>query len=162
MLGLAPYRNQLSAVLQDDSLLSGSIFENICFFAAQPDRARVEQAARQAAIADDIEGMPMRYETLVGNMGAALSGGQIQRILLARAFYKGGALLVLDEASSHLDLATEQRVVAAIRNMKIARIMVAHRPQSFLSADRIYALTPGGLVLLDKQQLLAQSNLGVA
>jgi ATP-binding cassette subfamily B protein RaxB len=158
-LGLTTYRSQISAVLQDDSLLSGSIFENISFFDSAPDRARVEDAAAKAAIANDIARMPMRYETLVGNMGAALSGGQIQRLLLARAFYKNCKLLVLDEASSHLDLETEAMVNHAIKHMKTARIMVAHRPQTFLLADSIYALTPNGLTLLDKQQFLQQSPL---
>lgn len=159
-LGLEHYRNNISGVLQDDSLLSGTIFENISFFDPQPDRTRVEAAAAHAAIAPDIEKMPMRYETLVGNMGAALSGGQIQRILLARTFYKRSRLIVLDEATSHLDLETEAAVNRAIKSMQTARIMVAHRPQSYMLADTIYRLTPSGLVLLDKTKMFGSDQLG--
>lgn len=154
-LGLARYRAELSGVLQNDALLSGSLLENISFFDPLPDRGRVEACARGAGIAAEIDALPMRYETLVGNMGAALSGGQVQRLLLARALYKKSCLLVLDEATSHLDLETERRVNAAIRELRVARIIVAHRPQSFLFADSVYRLTPMGLVPVDKEALRA-------
>jgi ATP-binding cassette subfamily B protein RaxB len=154
IMGLEHYRSSISGVLQDDTLLSGTIFDNISFFDPQPDRAMVEAAAQQAAIAAEIDRLPMRYETLVGNMGAALSGGQVQRILLARTFYKRSRLIILDEATSHLDLETEALVNRSIKQMQTARIMVAHRPQSYLLADTIYRLTPTGLVLLDKTQLI--------
>jgi ATP-binding cassette subfamily B protein RaxB len=155
VMGIEQYRSNISGVLQDDSLLSGTIFENISFFDPEPDGAVVEFAARQAAIAPEIDRLPMRYETLVGNMGAALSGGQIQRILLARTFYKKSRLIILDEATSHLDLETEATVNRAIKLMQSARIMVAHRPQSYLLADTIYRLTPNGLQLLDKATMFA-------
>jgi ATP-binding cassette subfamily B protein RaxB len=159
-MGLEYYRSNICGVLQDDSLLSGTIFENISFFDPAPDRARVEAAARQAAIAEEIARMPMRYETLVGNMGGALSGGQIQRVLLARTFYKQARLIILDEATSHLDLATEANVNRAIKSMRSARIMVAHRPQSYMLADTIYRLTPTGLVRLDKTAMFAAEGVG--
>jgi ATP-binding cassette subfamily B protein RaxB len=74
-----------------------------------------------------------------------LSGGQLQRILLARALYRHPRLLVLDEATSQLDLATEKAVNQAIRHLRIARLLVAHRPDTILLADRILELTPTGL-----------------
>jgi ATP-binding cassette subfamily B protein RaxB len=144
-MGLEAYRERIAGVMQDDTLLSGSIFDNITFFDATPDRERVEYVAHLAAIADDIRVLPMQYNTLVGSMGAALSGGQVQRLLLARALYKRPRLLVLDEATSHLDIHTEKLVNKAIRQMKIARLLVAHRPDTILLADRILELTPGGL-----------------
>jgi ATP-binding cassette subfamily B protein RaxB len=144
-MGLQAYRERIAGVMQDDALLSGSIFDNITFFDPAPDRERVEYVANLAAIANDIRVMPMQYNTLVGSMGAALSGGQVQRILLARALYKQPRLLVLDEATSHLDVATEKAVNKAIRQMKIARLIVAHRPDTILLADRILELTPEGL-----------------
>ena len=152
-MGLSTYRERIAGVMQDDILLSGSIFDNISFFDAQPDRERVEYAAHLAAIATDIRVMPMQYNTLVGSMGAALSGGQVQRILLARAFYKRPALLVLDEATSHLDLETEKAVNTAIKQMKIARLIVAHRPQTILQADRILKLTPTGLLQIKHSEI---------
>lgn len=146
VMGLAAYRERIAGVMQDDSLLSGSISDNITFFDPTPDFERVEYVASLAAIANDIRVMPMQYNTLVGSMGAALSGGQVQRILLARALYRRPRLLVLDEATSHLDLATEKQVNKAIRQMNIARLLVAHRPDTILLADRILELTPAGLV----------------
>lgn len=145
VMGLRAYRERVAAVLQDDALLSGSIADNIAFFDPVPDQERIEYAASLAALAHDIRAMPMQYNTLVGSMGAALSGGQVQRILLARALYRGPRLLVLDEATSHLDLATEKAVNQAIRHLKIARLIVAHRPDTILLADRILELTPSGL-----------------
>jgi ATP-binding cassette subfamily B protein RaxB len=148
VMGLEAYRERIAGVMQDDTLLSGSIFDNITFFDATPDRERVEYVANLAAIADDIRVLPMQYNTLVGSMGAALSGGQVQRLLLARALYRRPRLLVLDEATSHLDLHTEKLVNKAIRQMQIARLLVAHRPDTILLADRILELTPEGLRLV--------------
>jgi ATP-binding cassette subfamily B protein RaxB len=145
-MGLKSYRERIAAVMQDDALLSGSIRDNITFFDPAPDLERVEYVANLAALAQDIVVMPMQYNTLVGSMGAALSGGQVQRLLLARALYRSPRLLILDEATSHLDLATEKQVNKALRQLKIARLMVAHRPDTILLADRILELTPEGLV----------------
>src|SRR5690606_23206855 len=114
--------------------------------------------ASLAAIADDIRVLPMQYNTLVGSMGAALSGGQVQRILLARALYKRPRLLVLDEATSHLDINTEKVVNRAIRQMKIARLLVAHRPDTILLADRILELTPEGLRPVAHAELVARNR----
>jgi ATP-binding cassette subfamily B protein RaxB len=130
-------------VLQDDALFAGSIADNICFFDDRPDRPWIEECARVASIADDIEAMPMAYNTMIGDMGAALSGGQKQRILLARALYKRPRILILDEATSHLDVDREKKVNDAIRALRITRVIVAHRPQTIASADRIIALENG-------------------
>ena len=131
-LGLRQYRKLLGAVLQDDQLLSGSIAENIAFFDPQPDDRRIEAAARVAAVHDEVHRMPMGYQTLVG--------GQKQRVLLARALYKRPKILVLDEATSHLDVFNERRVNQAIAGLKLTRIVVAHRPETIASAGRVIAL----------------------
>lgn len=158
VMGLEAYRERIAGVMQDDVLLSGSIFDNITFFDAAPDRERVEYVASLAAIADDIRVLPMQYNTLVGSMGAALSGGQVQRLLLARALYRGPRLLVLDEATSHLDLHTERAVNRAIRQMKIARLVVAHRPDTILLADRILELGPQGLRPVPHAEIVERSR----
>ncbi len=142
-LGLDELRRITGSVLQDDVLFAGSIADNICFFDARPDRSWIEECARLAAIADDIDTMPMAYNTMIGDMGAALSGGQKQRLLLARALYKRPAVLVLDEATSHLDLERERQVNEAVRALRITRIIVAHRPQTIASADRVIVLAQG-------------------
>jgi ATP-binding cassette subfamily B protein RaxB len=142
-LGLRRYRELVGAVMQEDHLLAGSIAENIAFFDASPDRRRIEACARAAAVHDDISAMPMGYATLIGDMGSSLSGGERQRILLARALYKRPKLLFLDEATSHLDVNRELAINAAIRTMAFTRILVAHRPQTIASADRLVVLDRG-------------------
>lgn len=126
----------VGSVLQDDTLFTGSIADNISFHdeAATPDR--IEVAARTAQIHDDIVAMPMGYQTLVGDMGSTLSGGQRQRLFLARALYRRPKALVLDEATSHLDVECERRVNETFNELAITRIVVAHRQESIRSASR--------------------------
>ena len=139
-LGLTTYRSLIGAVLQEDALLAGSLAENIAFFDSHADQARIEVCARIAAIHDEIHQMPMGYQTLVGDMGTTLSGGQKQRILLARALYRNPRMLVLDEATSHLDIFNEHRIVKALSELKLTRIVVAHRKETIDGAGRIIAL----------------------
>ncbi len=139
-LGRRAHRAMIGTVMQDDQLLAGSIGDNIAFFDREIDRDLMRECARVAAIADDIEQMPMGYNTLIGDMGAAISGGQKQRILLARALYKRPKILFLDEATSHLDVALERRVNAAVSQLQITRVIVAHRPETIASADRVITL----------------------
>lgn len=145
-VGVNNLRQIAGSVLQDDALFAGSIADNICFFDHKPDRERIEECARLAAIADDIQAMPMAYNTMIGDMGAALSGGQKQRVLLARALYKRPRILILDEATSHLDVDREQQVNRAIAALRITRIIVAHRPQTIASADRVVVIAGGKVV----------------
>jgi ATP-binding cassette subfamily B protein RaxB len=129
--------------MQDDTLLAGSILENITFFDVQADIALAEQCARLAAVHDEIRAMPTGYQTLVGEMGSTLSGGQKQRVLLARALYKRPRILTLDEATSHLDIVNEQKVNVALGALPLTRIMVAHRPETINAAERIVAIQNG-------------------
>jgi ATP-binding cassette, subfamily B, bacterial CvaB/MchF/RaxB len=131
------YRSAIAAVMQDDGLFSGSIADNIAFGDKRAEFARIEDAAKLAAIHDEIVAMPIAYHTLVGDMGSVLSGGQRQRILLARALYRRPQLLVLDEATSHLDVRNERIVSDAVRGLHLTKILVAHRPETISSADRI-------------------------
>lgn len=141
-IGFARFRTIAAAVMQDDTLFSGSIAENISFFAQDADYREddIIASARLAGVHDQIMAMPMGYETLVGDMGTTLSGGQKQRIILARAIFRRPKILLLDEATSHLDVTSEQAVNAAIAEMKITRIIIAHRPQTIASASRIIDL----------------------
>ncbi|KVD42750.1 ABC transporter [Burkholderia ubonensis] len=142
-LGLQHYRDRIGCVMQDDILFAGSIADNICFFDLDPDLARIEEAARLAQIHDDIAAMPMGYQSLVGDMGSSLSGGQCQRVLLARALYRRPDILVLDEATSHLDVARELAINEAVSAMPITRILIAHRPETIRSAERALLLENG-------------------
>ena len=152
-IGLQNYRSEIGAVMQEDGLLTGSISDNICFYDPAPDREAIEHAAGLAAIHKDIIAMPMQYDTLVGNLGVALSGGQIQRILLARTIYKNPKILFLDEATSHLDIENEKLVNDAVKQLKMGRVIVAHRPETIKLADQIFQLTPGGLIPVVVEQL---------
>jgi ATP-binding cassette subfamily B protein RaxB len=145
-IGWANYRRFTAAVMQDDLLFSGSIAENISLFDPDANQERVETCAQQAAIDEDIRAMPMGYNTLVGESGCGLSGGQKQRVLLARALYKDPRLLILDEATSHLDLVNEQRVNAAIGGFPLTRLLVAHRRETIAMANRVVVLAHGRIV----------------
>jgi len=135
--GRRRYRNQLGIVSQNDTLFSGSLAENISFFDPDYDKDWLVSCCRQAAIHDEINSMPMGYDTMVGDMGSNLSGGQKQRILLARALYKKPTILIIDEGTAHLDISTEKLVAASIKALGITRIIVAHRPETIGSADHV-------------------------
>jgi ATP-binding cassette subfamily B protein RaxB len=149
-IGLENYRQETAAVLQDDYLLSGSIADNISFFDPQPDDMLISRCAQQAAIYNEIMKMPMGFNTLIGDMGTALSGGQIQRILIARALYKKPSILFMDEATSHLDSILERRISHTIKEKKITRILIAHRKETIKTAKKVLLLKPDGLFEIDK------------
>jgi ATP-binding cassette subfamily B protein RaxB len=130
----------IGVVMQDDQLFAGSVADNICFFDDRPDLRRIEECAKLAAVHDEIASMPMGFNTLIGDMGTVLSGGQKQRVLIARALYRQPRLLLLDEATSHLDVAGEKAVNTAVRNTQLTRIIIAHRPETIRSADRVITL----------------------
>ncbi|MGV7208881.1 peptidase domain-containing ABC transporter, partial [Oxalobacteraceae bacterium A2-2] len=142
-LGYRRYRDMIGTVMQDDQLFAGSIGDNISFFDPGTDPARIQACAALASVHDDITRMPMGYATLVGDMGNSLSGGQKQRILLARALYASPQLLVLDEATSHLDVERESDVNRAIAQLPLTRILVAHRPDSIRVAQRVVMINMG-------------------
>ena len=142
-LGLPAWRRLIGTVMQDDQLFAGSITDNIAFFDPQPDLAWVRECARLASVHDEIEVMPMGYHTLIGDMGASISGGQKQRILLARALYKRPQILFLDEATSALDVERERAVNQAVKQLKLTRVIVAHRPETIASASRVVVLQQG-------------------
>ncbi|WP_163932799.1 peptidase domain-containing ABC transporter [Paraferrimonas sp. SM1919] len=144
-IGLKKYRKQIAAVLQNDTLLAGSIADNICFFEPSPDFEKIFRVANSVAISQEIDAMPMQYNALVGDMGACLSGGQIQRLLLARALYKQPKALFLDEATCHLDKENEFVIAHQVKNMALTRVMVAHRQETIAIANKVYLLEAGSL-----------------
>ncbi len=120
--------------------MSGTLAENIAAFDPDLDMARVEAAAEAAQVADDINRLPMRFLSLVGDMGSTLSGGQRQRVLLARAFYRQPKLLFLDEGTANLDEATEEKLADLIAGLSITRIVVAHRPALVRRANKVFMM----------------------
>lgn len=144
-IGTEHYRRVIGAVMQDDQLFAGSINDNIAFEDEGLDEARVQAAAKLAAVHDDIAAMPMGYNSLVGDMGTTLSGGQKQRVMLARALYRRPQLLFLDEATSHLDVERERLVNDAVRQLDLTRVIIAHRPETIASADRVLVMHAGAI-----------------
>jgi len=145
VVGASAWRAIVGTVMQDEPLFAGSIADNISFFDSRPDMERVVECARLAAVHEEIAALPMGYYTLIGEMGSTLSGGQKQRILLARALYKRPRVLFLDEATSALDVERERLVNHAVRQLRLTRVIVAHRPETIASADRVVVLSAGGV-----------------
>lgn len=140
-IGLNNYRLSTACVLQEDRLFSGSIAENISGFEDNADEDFIVECARHSNIHDEIMKMPMGYETLIGELGTGVSGGQKQRLLIARALYRKPGILFMDEATSHLDLGNEASINNAISNLSVTRVIVAHRPSTIASADRVIDLS---------------------
>ncbi|WP_248880715.1 ATP-binding cassette domain-containing protein, partial [Enterobacter hormaechei] len=99
-----------------------------------------------AAVHDEIAGMAMGYHGQIGDMGNSLSGGQKQRVILARALYRRPRILLLDEATSHLDVMRERLVNEAVQRMELIKVIVAHRPETINSADRVHVMEQGRIV----------------
>jgi ATP-binding cassette subfamily B protein RaxB len=135
-LGMSNVRRKIGVVMQEDALLTGSISDNIAFFDISPNLQRIEACAQLAEIHKDIARMPMGYHTLIGELGSGLSGGQKQRLLLARALYAQPSVLALDEATSHLDMHNECAVSNTLSQLKLTRIVIAHRAETIARADR--------------------------
>lgn len=136
-LGLQQYRQAIACVLQDDKLFAGSIAENIACFDLNKDQERINTAAKACNIYNEIMHMPMGFETIIGELGHGLSGGQVQRLLIARALYRQPSILFMDEATSHLDTHNESLINQSIKALNITRIFIAHRQSTIDSADRV-------------------------
>lgn len=142
-LGIDNFRRIAGVVLQEDQLFSGTLAENISFFSDSPDQGMIEASAKLASVHNDIIGLPMRYATLVGDMGTVLSGGQKQRVLMARALYKAPSILLLDEATSNLDVQNERHINSSINSLPLTRIVIAHRPETINAATRTIKMLDG-------------------
>ena len=140
-LDTAHFRRKLGVVMQDDDLFSGNLLENIAVGERHPDLEKAEQAARLAQIHEDIVAMPMRYLTLVGQMGASLSGGQRQRLMVARAIYRKPRVLLLDEGTAHLNDELQQKVLQNLRSLGSTIIWVTHDDRVSSRADRCVDLS---------------------
>ncbi|HNQ63064.1 MAG TPA: lipid A export permease/ATP-binding protein MsbA [Syntrophorhabdaceae bacterium] len=140
-------RKNIALVTQDVILFNDTIKANICYGESQ-DMERMEEAAAMAYANDFISKLPKQYDTIVGEKGIRLSGGQKQRIAIARALYKNTPILILDEATSSLDVASEVEVQKAFDNLMKGRttIVIAHRLSTVMNANRIIVLDGGTIV----------------
>ena len=139
-------RSQFGTVMQDAAIFGGSVKQNISFNDPELSSEDIQRAASLAVVSEDIQRMPMGYDTLVSESGSALSGGQRQRLALARALAHRPALLVLDEATSHLDASTEKEVSRNISELSCTRVVIAHRISTIRDADLILVLEGGSIV----------------
>ena len=139
---------QVAVVSQDSFLFNTTVRANIAYGRPGASLDEIERAAGAAHIHEDIMALPEGYETIVGERGARLSGGQLQRITIARAVLKGASFLLLDEATSNLDTRAERRVQAALDNLLEQRtaLVIAHRLSTILNADRILVMEAGRIV----------------
>lgn len=136
----ASLRAQVAAVMQEDYVFAATIRDNVSFFEADAEEARLWDALRDAALAEEVEAMPMRLDALVANAGSVLSGGQRQRLLLARAFYRRPKFILLDEATSALDTERERSTAEAVLALGVTTVIIAHREQTIARADRVVRL----------------------
>jgi subfamily B ATP-binding cassette protein MsbA len=144
-VSLASLRAQIAVVPQDVFLFNDTVHANIAYGVPDADVAAVERAAEAAEIHDVIAALPAGYATVVGERGARFSGGERQRIAIARAFLKDAPILILDEATSALDAATEARVQRSLERLMAGRtvFVIAHRLSTVQRADRIVVLADG-------------------
>jgi len=150
-------RRQIGVVLQNGKLVPGSIYENI----VGPHRGTLEDAwvaARQAGLEADIKALPMGMHTVLTEATAAFSGGQVQRMMIARALLGKPRILVLDEATSALDNVTQSVVTESLARLAITRIIIAHRFTTVQRADRIYVIDGGRVVQSGKFDELMAAN----
>jgi subfamily B ATP-binding cassette protein HlyB/CyaB len=142
------FRAQVGYVMQSNLLFSGTIADNIAAGSDEPDRRRIEEVARKADAHGFISKLPLGYQQLVGERGVGLSGGQIQRLCIARALYRDPRLLVFDEATSALDSQSESNIIANLNDILEGRtaVVIAHRLSTIMRADKILVLYEGKIV----------------
>ena len=147
-LDLGSLRRRIGAVTQNGSLFQGDIYSNIVISAPQLSLEEAWAAAELAGIADDIRAMPMGMQTLISEGQGGISGGQKQRLMIARAVAPKPKILIFDEATSALDNRTQKQVSEALDSLKCTRIVIAHRLSTIRNCDRILVLD-GGRILED-------------
>ncbi|MGN6317138.1 peptidase domain-containing ABC transporter [Trinickia sp.] len=158
VLDQAYYRAQIGYVMQTNLVFSGTIAENIACGDASPDRRRMEEVAKMADAHAFICKMPLGYEQVVGERGVGLSGGQIQRLCIARALYHDPRLIVFDEATSSLDTQSESNILANMQEILKGRtaVIIAHRLSTIMRADKILVLYDGAIVEDGRHEELVQ------
>lgn len=139
-------RHNIGTVIQNGKLLQGSLFENISISAPELTLNEAWEAAELAGIADDIREMPMGMQTVISEGSGGISGGQKQRLMIARAIAPKPKILILDEATSALDNITQKKIADSLDTLKCTRIVIAHRLSTIRHCDRIIVLDGGKIV----------------
>lgn len=139
-------RHNIGTIMQNGKLLQGSLFENISISAPELTPDEAWEAAELAGIADDIREMPMGMQTMISEGSGGISGGQKQRLMIARAIASKPKILILDEATSALDNITQKKIADSLDTLKCTRIVIAHRLSTIRHCDRIIVLDGGRIV----------------
>lgn len=159
-ISLRQWRAKCGCVMQDGKVFNDTIQNNIILNDEDVDYEALQQATQIANIAQEIERMPLGYQTAIGEMGRGLSGGQKQRLLIARALYKKPEYLFLDEATNALDTINEQKIVQALNSVFQNRtvIVIAHRLSTIKKADQIIVMKDGMVVEMGTHDSLMKNK----
>ena len=159
-IALTSLRAQMAMVSQHVVLFDDTVAANIAYGDPQPNRQKIEEAARAAHLSDVIDNLPEAYETMIGDNGMRLSGGQRQRLAIARAIYKNAPILILDEATSALDTESERAVQMALDTLMKNRttLVIAHRLSTIEHANRIVVLQEGRITEIGSHTQLLAAN----
>ena len=153
-------RKEISMVSQETTLFDDTIKNNISYANLDASQEEIEEAAKYSFASEFIENLPNKYETLIGENGIRLSGGEKQRLSIARAILKKSPIILLDEATSSLDAETENKIQKAITYLTKGRttIVIAHRLSTILNADKIYVIDKGNVIGEGKHEELLNSS----
>lgn len=157
-ISLKQWRDKCGAVMQDGKIFNDTILNNIVLDDEKIDYSKLKKALHTANIAQEIERLPLGYQTMMGEQGRGLSGGQKQRVLIARALYKNPDYLFFDEATNSLDTINEQKIVAALDDVFKDKtvIVVAHRLSTIRKADQIVVMQNGSIVEIGNHNTLME------
>ena len=147
-LSVSSLRREISLVSQDTTLFDDTIKNNIAYASLKATDEEIIEAAKKSFASEFIEKLPDGYETIIGENGLRLSGGEKQRISIARAMLKKSAIILLDEATSSLDADTEQKIQKALTLLTKNKttIVIAHRLSTILNSDQIYVIDSGKVI----------------
>jgi len=159
-VNLASLRNQISIVDQNTTLFDDTVFNNIKYARPDADKKDILEAAKLSMSDDFINNLENGYETMIGENGVKLSGGEKQRLSIARAFLKNSRIILLDEATSSLDSETEEKIQKALEKLTINKttIVIAHRLSTILNSDNIYVIDGGKIIDSGKHEELLEKS----
>jgi len=158
---LSSLRSQISIVDQNTTLFDDTVFNNIKYARPEATNEEVYEASEQSMCTEFINNLENSYETMIGENGVKLSGGEKQRLSIARAFLKKSKIILLDEATSSLDSKTEEKIQKALEKLTLDKttIVIAHRLSTILNSDKIYVVDNGKIIDSGKhEELLVQSK----